>query len=425
VNGTYFEFLNQDGKRAVARIIKATKTDVGWLVDANLFINFDAWPSNYDDITTGEGRHIKELVLTSKTIEILFDKNAYDLAFVFTPEQLQRYGALLQGIDNAYVCRRTEHDEDANQHLVPFPSKDKPQLCPITHCFLAKVFFDLEKLRSRLNFDLSQMGELQGDFGRTYNPIGFSPETWDYLKFKLSNRFRIAVHLLNKRNFVHRLTHGIKRCKLEVPSDVQMIRIENPTSLEILRTILGTTVSYGIRGKRATLKDNHITINNNETLNIVVVEDNPPGRFCRVPSARFGGFDFTHDSVNELVVRTRYRKVHYRSENGSCIPLASLGLPGHLTKLLQTANWGNRRRKPRISIGSLFDKDHSTYEVISVNDTQVQAVPLFGNVDQPVHFDNVAEVEAAIALKAGVEDSSGESSGESSSGESSVVSSVD
>jgi hypothetical protein len=73
----------------------------------------------------------------------------------------------------------------------------------------------------------------------------------------------------------------------------------------------------------------------------------------------------------------------------------------------------------------LFDKDHSTYEVISVNDTQVQAVPLFGNVDQPVHFDNVAEVEAAIALKAGVEDSSGESSGESSSGESSVVSSVD
>jgi hypothetical protein len=107
-------------------IIKATKTDVGWLVDANLFINFDAWPSNYDDITIGEGCHIKELVLTSKTIEILFDKNTYDLAFVFTPEQLQRYGALLQGIDNAYVCCRTEHDEDANKHLVPFPSKDKP-----------------------------------------------------------------------------------------------------------------------------------------------------------------------------------------------------------------------------------------------------------------------------------------------------------
>jgi hypothetical protein len=40
VNGTYFEFLNQDRKRAVARIFKATKTDVGWLVDANLFINF-------------------------------------------------------------------------------------------------------------------------------------------------------------------------------------------------------------------------------------------------------------------------------------------------------------------------------------------------------------------------------------------------
>jgi hypothetical protein len=35
-----------------------------------------------------------------------------------------------------------------------------------------------------------------------------------------------------------------------------MIRIENPTTLEILRLILGTTVAYGILGKRATLKDN-------------------------------------------------------------------------------------------------------------------------------------------------------------------------
>ncbi len=121
VNGTYFEFLNQDGKRAVACIIKATKTDVGWLVDANLFIFFSAWQSNYDEIAEGEGRHIKELVLTSKTIEILFDKTVYDLAFVFTPQQLKRYGALLQGIGNAYVCRRTEDDTYANAYLVPFP----------------------------------------------------------------------------------------------------------------------------------------------------------------------------------------------------------------------------------------------------------------------------------------------------------------
>jgi hypothetical protein len=394
VNGTYFEFLNQDGKRAVARIIKATKTDVGWLVDANLFIFFSAWQSNYDEIAEGEGRHIKELVLTSKTIEILFDKTVYDLAFVFTPQQLKRYGALLQGIGNAYVCRRTEDDTDANAYLVPFPSKDKPELCPLSHCYAAKVFYDLERLRSRLNFDLSQMGELQGDFGRTYNPIGFSPETWDYLKFKLSARYRIPVHLLNKRNFVHRLTDGIKRCKLEIPSDVQLIRIENPTTLDILRSILGTTVSYGIRGKRATLKDNNIAIHNNETLNLVIVNDNPPGTFQRVPPACFGGFDFTHDSVNELVVRTRYRKVHYRSRNGSCIPLTNLGLPDHLLKLLETANWGKEepssrhRGQSRITIGSLFDKDNSTYEVISFDDNQVRAIPFFGNSDQPIHFPN-------------------------------------
>jgi hypothetical protein len=53
----------------------------------------------------------------------------------------------------------------------------------------------------------------------------------------------------------------------------------------------------------------------------------------------------------------------------------------------------------------LFDKDHFSYEVILVTVNQVQAVLLFGNVDQLVHFDNITEVKAAIALKVGVEES--------------------
>jgi hypothetical protein len=96
-------------------------TDVGWIVDANLFIPFSKWESNYGEITQDEGRHIKELVLRNKIIKLLLDKIVYDLAFVFTAEQLKRYEALLQGIGNAYVCRRTMYDKDANIHLVPHP----------------------------------------------------------------------------------------------------------------------------------------------------------------------------------------------------------------------------------------------------------------------------------------------------------------
>jgi hypothetical protein len=73
------------------------------MVDANLFIPFGDWVSNYDAVSKGEGHHIKELVLMSKTIKLLFDKSVYDLAFVFTTEQLKHYRALLQGIDNAYL----------------------------------------------------------------------------------------------------------------------------------------------------------------------------------------------------------------------------------------------------------------------------------------------------------------------------------
>jgi hypothetical protein len=52
----------------------------------------------------------------------------------------------------------------------------------------------------------------------------------------------------------------------------------------------------------------------------------------------------------------------------------------------------------------LFNKDNSTYKVILVNDNQVQAVPFFGNSDQWIHFNKIAKVEAAIALKVGVEE---------------------
>jgi hypothetical protein len=82
-------------------------------------------------------------------------------------------------------------------------------------------------------------------------------------------------------------------------------------SLEILQTILGTSVSYGILGKRATLKNNDLTISNNKMLNLVVVNENPPGSSQHVPPACFGGFDFSHDSVNKLVVPIHNRKVHY------------------------------------------------------------------------------------------------------------------
>jgi hypothetical protein len=109
-----------------------------------------------------------------------------------------------------------------------------------------------------------------------------------------------------------------------------MIHIKNPTTHEILQSILGTTISYGIHGKKATLKNNNLKIQNNEILNIVIVADNPRGRFDRVPPACFGGFNFMHDSVNELVVCTCYSKVHYRSENGSYILLTNIGLLEHL-----------------------------------------------------------------------------------------------
>jgi hypothetical protein len=61
--GTYFEFLNQDGKRRVACIIKATQASVGWTVDANFFIPFSDWESNYEI-----SRFLMVKVVTSRSL---------------------------------------------------------------------------------------------------------------------------------------------------------------------------------------------------------------------------------------------------------------------------------------------------------------------------------------------------------------------
>jgi hypothetical protein len=89
------------GKRRVGHIIEATKADNdNHKVKVNLFIPFDKWKLQNMYIPIGEGiaQDLHEVILMTKISEFLFDRDAQEVAFVFTPDQLEEYGAFLQGI---------------------------------------------------------------------------------------------------------------------------------------------------------------------------------------------------------------------------------------------------------------------------------------------------------------------------------------
>jgi hypothetical protein len=327
---------------------------------------------------------------------------------MFTTFELSRRGAVLQGIENVFVCRYYNDKEEVQDgELVPFPSMIKEK-CPVPLCFLARVFLDIETLRSQIYADLNRRGEQQGELTKTFNHIPFAWESWFYLKFKLSDRLGIPVQPLKNRFFLHRLTHDMKRTKFAVLEDVDVMRFSDETQLVLLRSVLGSTICYGIRACRAKLSDKDPRqIPPGCAVNCVVVpdeadEEEPNRKFMRVPPACQGGFDLIHNGNIVLSLRIWYRKFHFETEDGGSIPLEECCLPQHFQDILKPLNWGYWiNQQVSIKKGSLFDHDRRLFSVTGIFDDRVEAKPLFTG-GLAISFHNKEYVMDAIARKQGV-----------------------
>ena len=379
------------------------------VVKVNIFISFEEWPSHTALYPTkdGLGKNLQEVVLTSKTAEFHFDRDVYDIAFVFTTPELTRRGAILQGIDNVFICRFYEDAEEVHDgELVPFPSMMKEQ-CPVPQCFLARVFLDIEALRSQIYADLNRRGELQGELAKTFNNIPFTWESWGYLKFKLHRLGIPLVQALTNRYFLHRLTHDMKRTKFAVSEDVDVMRFSDETQFASLRSVLGSTICYGIRARRAKLSDKGpVRIPPGCAVDCVVAADEDtvdPTKFVRVPPASEGGFDLIHNGNNLLSLRVRYRKFHYETADGESIPLEECCLPQHFQDILKPLNWGFwDNQTVSIKNGAMFDHERRLYSVTAVFNDYIEATAMFSG-NEPIAFHDLNAVIAAIARKQGID----------------------
>jgi hypothetical protein len=165
-----------------------------------LFLPFDQWElrNSYLPVGKGLGLGLHEVIPTTKISKFLFDRDVEDVAFVFTPDQLEEYGAVLQGIDNAFVCcfNWKGLKKVVTKTLSPaFPSKHDNLLCPVKQCYTSKIFHNMEYLRNQIYSDLNRVSELHGDANRTFNRISFSSKSWDYLVLKLCGGLGLMLHL--------------------------------------------------------------------------------------------------------------------------------------------------------------------------------------------------------------------------------------
>jgi hypothetical protein len=125
-------------------------------------------------------------------------------------------------------------------------------------------------------------------------------------------------------------------------------------------------------------------------------------KFVRVPPACQGGFDLIHNGNNLLSLQIRYKKFHFKTEDGESIPLDKCFIPQHFQDILKPLNWGFWQNQ-RVSIkkGALFDYEHRLFIVTGVFDDRVEVEPMFtGGVT--IAFHNKALVIAVIARKQGV-----------------------
>jgi hypothetical protein len=129
-------------------------------------------------------------------------------------------------------------------------------------------------------------------------------------------------------------------------------------------------------------------------LNIVVASTEHADGFKHVLPAKYGGFDFIFDGTSTLFVWTRYKKVVYRTNKGSCDPIIEAeGIPDHLQVMLKDAHWGywkqgwpNQGNHSNLKVGDYFEDNGTMFKVLEVNDTSIVA-KLFLTMQRRVFHD--------------------------------------
>ncbi len=233
-----------------------------------------------DPIQTGIPAGIEELVSTTKYVEAC-PQDIIDVCFVFHMEDVENGVVNGQGIKNCYMYRYT-------YNLPEVPAKQQLTHVEYTPCFPSQMEeYTAEHSPSCTGFTLwKQISRLQDELFKILNRYGerqqtryrqkfdFDATLWRYLVYRTQGIVEEVNLSTAKGNIRSMTTKGLKRHTLRENSKKKptMLRFETFSQLKCLRSILGNSVTIGVRKRRPRLEDSD-TLVPPTTLNIVVGKD--------------------------------------------------------------------------------------------------------------------------------------------------------
>ena len=229
-----------------------------------------------DPIQTGIPAGIEELVATTKYV-VATPQDIIDVCFVFHMEDVENGIVNGQGITNCYTyryrynCEETVMQQLTNVEYTPcFPSEMEEYTGEHSpSCTGSTLWYQMSSLQDDLFRILNRSGERQQT--RYRQKFNFGTTLWRYLKYRTEGIVDEVELSHAKGNIRTITTKGLKRNTVREKNKKKptMLRFETNTQLKCLRSILGNSVTIGIRKRRPKLEESD-TLLPPATLNIVV-----------------------------------------------------------------------------------------------------------------------------------------------------------
>jgi hypothetical protein len=304
------------------------------------------------------------------------------IAFVFHPEVFEESSnEWAIGMTNLFFARKKSvlsYDRDVGElidiedTLCPFPSRS-----PTTKylsCLPQRIWNGLEQIYRMTTSILNRRAESQGE------TCVSSEKQFFGCMSAINHLSRMSIasnmeprHLETSASIAHTDPCGLTRKKTKYTSEAVFIRFETTEHLSILRAIIGSTITCGLR-KRSPRSGESTNLLTNDSINIVVGSAEAEIPYRRRTTKR--GLDFLITS-KELKVTCRYEKYLYkRLRSGEILNCPDELLAQMIKCFRDTDNINNRNDENqaplKVVVGDYFSFNSEFCKVEAVTSKYVE-----------------------------------------------------
>lgn len=323
--------------------------------------------NNLIPIQSGSGYGLQELMKTKYTV-VVSEKDIIDYAFIFTLEDIEEDLINFYGITNCYLLRFQIDDGiiiDIINYLT-FPCESDDYYFS-QRSYHAKIWYGICKIQDALWKVMNSQSERQVTVVRV--PLSIEDITLDYIAYRCVggvNKVKI-----NTRGRIRSITtKGLKRKSGRARNKLHLLRFETTAQMLLLRSIIGSTSTVGIRRRRPKLGCTD-KLDYNNTINLILGIDNDDVQQNALTVHKY----IHHDSIDlvadeyESYMVVRYDSYIYNHHgiSNEMIDVSNNTYVNEVTSAISQNTINENDRYSSIRVGQILSRgEHCLFEISSV-----------------------------------------------------------